>query len=88
MENYTVEDTVWHIDTQIEWHINSRASAFEDEPPVRWKCERWNEGKLVSDIFPEEKLTKLKPPMPDPKKQPGRAIFGSFTEPPKNSNRF
>ena len=63
MQDFSIDDTVWHADTGKEWHIIKRASALDDEPPIIWKCERWESDKLIKDEFTEDKISKLKPPL-------------------------
>jgi hypothetical protein len=75
MEDFKTGDAVWHVDTGIEWHIKERG-ARDDEPPIKWIVERWLNSKLIQETSPQEKLTKLQPPIP------GGMVVNSGPPPP------
>ncbi len=69
MENksdFKPNDTVYEKANGKQWTIESRASALEEEPPIKWKCMRWvigsMENKYEDKIFDEGEITKFAPP--------------------------
>jgi hypothetical protein len=61
MDQIHLRDTVWQRSDETEWKIQSRSSAFLEEPPVKWKCERWEGTSFLEHVFEENELTTEEP---------------------------
>ena len=59
---FETEDTIYEKANGQQWKIVEKASHPEDEPPLKWKCSRWEESTLKEAIFAEDEITKQAPP--------------------------
>ena len=62
---FKIGDVVYEKANGQRWEITEKASALEDEPPVKWKCGHWVIGRpertFVELIFEESMITHLEP---------------------------